>query len=150
MGRETRSDGAVPPSAVSAQITWPFRLLAFLGWYAGQLLVSNATVVRDILTHQDRSKPRVVRYESACRTERELALVALAITLTPGTLVISMNAGAGEPPAAAGGVAARALRARFVLYVHVMYHGDRNEALADISHLEEWLLWGTRLRGLPC
>jgi multicomponent Na+:H+ antiporter subunit E len=113
-------------------LTWPFRGLAFAGWFAKELVVSNLVVLRDNLTPGQDSTPGIARYVTRCRSDYENTLLASLITLTPGTLTLGTAAeGDGER----------------VLYVHAMYHPDADAVRADLRDMESRMLHAVRREG---
>ena len=115
-------------------LTWPFRLLWFVIWFATRVVISNATVVWDNLTPGQRSTPGVALLPTRCRTDAELTVLAALITLTPGTLTL----GTAEP--------ATDEDAR-VLYVHGMYHPDADSLRSELRSIEDRLLHAMRRQG---
>lgn len=57
----------------------------------GQLVVATAQVAWEVLTPTDRSRPGVVAVELPAAVDRELTLVALLITFTPGSFVVDVD-----------------------------------------------------------
>ena len=108
------------------------RLGWFLLWFTGQILRSNVRLIRDILSPVDRSVPLVLRMQTTCRTDAEVALLSIAISITPGTLVIATGREPGSP-----GVQ---------LYVHAVYL-RREAALAELHALEDHVLRAMRPSG---
>ena len=115
-------------------LTWPFRLLWFVIWFATRVVVSNATVVWDNLTPGQRSTPGVARLATRCRTDAELTVLGALITLTPGTLTLGTAAPvAGEDSR--------------VLYVHGMYHHDGDSLRSELRSIEDRMLHAMRRQG---
>lgn len=112
-------------------LTWPFRLLVFLAWYARELVLSNVAVLRDNLTPGQNSTPGIARFPTSCRTDHELTVLAALITLTPGTLTIGTATTEGTR----------------LLFVHGMYHRDAEELRADLQNMETHMLRAIRRRG---
>lgn len=71
------------------QLGW--RLLAYLPWLMKEMLTSTLGVARIILSPSLPIDPVVVRYRSSQRTDLGRALYANSITLTPGTVTISVD-----------------------------------------------------------
>lgn len=67
------------------------RVLSFAGWYAVRLVQTNLTVAREILTPGSGLHPAVVRVPVRAVTDSEIAAVTLAVSLTPGTLVLAVH-----------------------------------------------------------
>ncbi|WP_373689303.1 proton-conducting transporter transmembrane domain-containing protein [Rothia santali] len=115
-------------------LSWPFRLLGFAAWYAGQLVTSNASVIADNLTPGQNSTPGIARMETRCRSELEVTLLAALITLTPGTLTMGTEV-----------VGRRRTR---VLYVHGLYSPDADRLRADLGEMERRMLRAVRRKGV--
>lgn len=69
------------------------RLLLYLPWLMKEVFVSNVTVARLILDPKMPISPGVVRFRSTQRTDLGKALFANSITLTPGTVTLSVEDG---------------------------------------------------------
>lgn len=111
-------------------LTWPWRLLTFLAWFVVQLVISNVAVVADILTRTDRSAPSVLAHRTSCRSEAEVALLSVLISLTPGTLVLATRS---HPDSSPG----------WTLFVHSM-DGDIGAARTQLATMEERMLRAIR------
>jgi multicomponent Na+:H+ antiporter subunit E len=110
-------------------LTWPARWVWFVVWFLALVIRSNMEVIRDVLTPGQASRPCIARYESRCRSDAELTLLAAAITLTPGTLTI------GTRTDSSGGR---------LLYVHSMYDGDPQALGASVRRIEDKMFSATR------
>lgn len=113
-------------------LTLPFRAAAFLLWFAGQVVLSSAAVLADVLGPGQRSTPRVVRLDLGDAGDHHVTALSVLVTLTPGTLVL--------------GVVEQQGGTRAVL-VHSMYHRDAAAALADLRVMDQRLQQGLRLGG---
>jgi multicomponent Na+:H+ antiporter subunit E len=80
------------PHGRDRTLTW--RTLFYLPWLVKQIVMSNLTVARLILDPKQRISPRIVRVEATQRGEGALVLFANSITLTPGTISLSVKRGA--------------------------------------------------------
>jgi len=96
----------------------PLRLLAFLGYFAWQLVVSNLVVARETLTPRDRVRSGIVAVPVPGCSDLVTTVVANAITLTPGTLTLEVQR---HPP---------------TLYVHVLHIDDLDEVRRDIRTVQ--------------
>ena len=103
------------------------RLLSFAGYFLVELVRANLQITRDLLTPGSRLAPGIVRYELLSRTSVEVALFADLVTMTPGTLVLTIT---DDPPTA---------------YVHGMYAHDPDDFRQELRELEGRLLraWRT-------
>ena len=102
------------------------RLLSFAGYFLGKLVRANLEVTRDLLTPGSRLAPGIVRYEMRSRTSAEVSVFTDLVTMTPGTLVLTVTDG---PPTA---------------YVHGMYASDPEELRQELRGLEDRLLHAWR------
>lgn len=109
---------------MTAWLLWPLRLLAFVGWYARELVLTSYYVLRDNLTPGQHSWPGNARVVTHCLTDAQFTLLVGLITLTPGTLVLGTRREEG----------------RRVLYVHGLYFKDADAVRADVAKLERRLL----------
>lgn len=103
------------------------RLTGFAGYYLWQLVVANAVVVREVLTPRPRIEPGIVELPLRARRERDVVLLAGLISLTPGTLVLSMS----DPPDPGGPA---------VLHVHGLHAGDPEQFRRSLRELEDRML----------
>lgn len=111
--------------------SWPFRVVGFWLWYLKEFMVSNVSVLKDIVTPGHASTPGIARYECRSRTEGYYTLFAALVTVTPGTLVV------GAAETTADGVR--------VMYVHGMYNESADELREDLRDMEERMLRGLML-----
>lgn len=118
-------------------LSWPFRLIGFLFWFAWQLVTSNVAVLKDNLTPGQSTTNGIARFRSACRTDFELTLLASLITLTPGTL--TMGTEKLEMP--------QGQDDERHLFVHGMYHPDADALRKDLRDMETHMLRAVRRRG---
>ncbi|MFN8097998.1 MAG: Na+/H+ antiporter subunit E [Dermatophilaceae bacterium] len=112
-------------------VTWPLRLLGFALWFAGQIVLANTRLVADVLVKADRTTPLVIRHTTRCRGDAEAAVLAILVSLTPGTLVLA-STGHG--------------RERHTIYVHAMYT-ERSDVVAGLTLLEDRMLHALRRGG---
>ena len=68
-----------------------FRLLAYLPWLLGELYKSGLEVSRLVLNPKTKIAPRIVKVRPSQRTSLGLMIYANSITLTPGTVTISVS-----------------------------------------------------------
>ena len=91
------------------------RILAwieFLLFYVKEVLVSNLRVAHDVLTPKHHMRPGIIALDVADMTDAQVAVMANFITMTPGTLGISVSEDHEK------------------LYIHAMYVDDSSEELA--------------------
>jgi multicomponent Na+:H+ antiporter subunit E len=80
----------------------PLGVLAFLGFFAVELVQASLIVVWQVLRPRSELRQAVVAIEAFGASDRLLTLIANAISLTPGTLTLEVD------------------RERSVLYVHAL------------------------------
>ncbi|MFF0988776.1 Na+/H+ antiporter subunit E [Kocuria nitroreducens] len=132
-------------------LTWPFRLLGFLLWYAWELVLSNVAVTQDVFTRRHRSSPIVVRYRTRCRSEFETVLLSVLISLTPGTLTLATVARPrdGADGAGSAGDDGDARTEGYDIFVHAMYSEGPQDARSSLQEMETHMLNGIRPGGAP-
>jgi multicomponent Na+:H+ antiporter subunit E len=96
----------------------PRRLLAFLGYFAWQLVVANFVVAREVVTPRDDIRSGIVAVPLADPSALTTTVLAAAITLTPGTLSVELRQ---DPP---------------TLFVHVLHVRDVDGVRRDIGRLQ--------------
>ena len=98
------------------------RVVRFVFFFLRELVVSNLRVAYDVLTPTDYMRPGVIAVPLDASTDGEITLLANLISLTPGSLSLDVSTD------------------RRVLYVHMMYLDDPEQARAQIKHFESRLL----------
>ena len=91
------------------------RVLALVGFFVKELLVSNLKVLWDVITPQHISRPGIIAIPLDARTDAEIMLVANLISLTPGTLSLDLSDD------------------RRLLYIHVMFLDDIEKTRRQIK-----------------
>ncbi|MBD8507207.1 Na+/H+ antiporter subunit E [Hoyosella sp. G463] len=114
---------------MSTPIAWPVRALSFVLYYLWQLIISNIIVGWDIVTPGTRIAAGITRLPLRCRTDLEITMLANLISLTPGTLTLSVS---NRPPE---------------LYVHGMYAAEIDAFRESLYDMEERMLRGMRRSG---
>lgn len=114
-------------------ITWPFRIVWFIGWFLAQVLISSITVWKDNLTPEQDSTPGVARYNSRCLTSSEVTLLGILVTLTPGTLTL--------------GAEYQQSTESWTIFVHGMYASDSDTLRREVQIIESKLLASVRRQG---
>lgn len=116
------------PDSHTSSWTWPLRILGFLAWYTKEFIVANLQVTADVLRPANRVKmsPAIVGVPAASRTDVEWSLISLLITLTPGTMTLTIS------------------RERGVLYVHGMFVDSRESLVQEIQEMEDRMLRAMR------
>ena len=68
-----------------------FRLLKFIGILIIEIMKANMAVIRMILSEKEEIQPVIVSFENAMQSDLGKVLLANAITLTPGTITVSLE-----------------------------------------------------------
>lgn len=113
---------------MSTWVTWLPRALSFLFWYIKEFVLANLNVTVDVLRPRRRMRmsPAIIAVPSASRTDAEWTMISCLITLTPGTLTLSISRDHG------------------ILYVHGMFVDSRDELVAEIQEMEDRMLRAMR------
>ena len=67
------------------------RVFPFACWYLGDLVRCNLRVARDVLTPVMRNRPGIVAVPLSCETDAEITVVMNLVSLTPGSLSLSLS-----------------------------------------------------------
>lgn len=120
----------MPSSENSTAAPWPWRIITFLFWYAKEFLVANALVTADVLRPKKKMKmnPAIIAVPAASETDAEWTMISNLITLTPGTMTLTIS------------------RQHRILYVHGMFVDSRESLVADIQEMEDRMLGAMRRR----
>lgn len=120
----------MPRITSTSGLAWPLRIVSFLFWYAKEFLVANAKVTADVLRPQSRMKmqPAIIAVPAASESDAEWTMISNLITLTPGTLTLTIS------------------RAHGILYVHGMFVESREALVAEIQEMEDRMLYAMRRR----
>ncbi|WP_404425424.1 Na+/H+ antiporter subunit E [Nibricoccus sp. IMCC34717] len=98
-------------------LAWPGAALIFLCFYVKEVVVSNFKVARDVLSPSPRFKPGLVAVPVGGLTERQRLMLAVFLTMTPGTISVDIDAESGS------------------LWLHTLYTpGDPDELRKAIKH----------------
>lgn len=113
---------------MSTWISWPLRAVSFMLWYAKEFILANLNVTLDILRPRRRMKmnPAIIAVPAASTTDAEWTMISSLITLTPGTLTITLS------------------REHGILYVHGMFVDSREALVEEIQEMEDRMLRGMR------
>ncbi|MCR5830405.1 MAG: Na+/H+ antiporter subunit E [Lachnospiraceae bacterium] len=69
------------------------RLISYFFYFLGQLIIANLTVMRFALSPKRKVKSVIVTFDTDIESQFFRTLLANSITLTPGTLTVSLNKG---------------------------------------------------------
>lgn len=89
--------------------------LRFLAYFAKEVVVSAIRVARDVLAPHPRMRPAIIGVPLDVRTDGQITLLAILITLTPGTLALDVTPD------------------RRTLLVHAMFAADADRVRRDIK-----------------
>lgn len=67
------------------------RVLRFWGWLGREIVRSSLEVTRFVLSPRPNISPTVAEFESRCEHTMDRAILGNSITLTPGTLTLSID-----------------------------------------------------------
>jgi len=111
---------ALPPARRPRTLVLrPWATTRFLAVFAWKLVEASAVVAWEVVTPRNRIKEGIVAIPIVSESDVVTAIVADAISLTPGSLTIEVDADHG------------------VLYVHVLHLHDVEEVRADVRRLED-------------
>ena len=63
----------------------------FLAYFIKEIVVSNLLVAREVLTWRPRRRPAVIAVPLDARTDAEITLLAVVVTLTPGSVSLEVS-----------------------------------------------------------
>lgn len=89
-----------------------FMAISFAVFYVKEVLLSNFRVAYDVLTPRHRMKPGIVTVDVGGMTDRQIFMMANLITMTPGTLGLTVS------------------KDRQSLFIHAMYIDGSPEEMA--------------------
>lgn len=104
-------------------------LVALLAWTVQAIVVASVQVARDIIAPSPRLAPGIVILPLRCRTPLEVATLSALITLTPGTLTVTVTPDLAQ------------------LWVHSMYAREPEELRARLVSVEDRVLGALRSPG---
>lgn len=91
------------------------QLIAFVGYFAWELIRSSFRVAHDVLTPTFYARPGIVAIPLDTKTDLEITSLANAITLTPGTLSLDVS------------------EDRKTLYIHALFADDPDALRREIK-----------------
>lgn len=109
--------------------SWPLRFLGFSGWFVGQFILTSFRVVAFIVTPGREAEPAIVRLPLEDLSDTEVTLLIALITITPDTLVISVDREEGS------------------MFVHGIFVAQDAEGFrASLLDVHDRLVFGVRAR----
>ncbi len=111
----------------------PWYTITYVAFLTRELWAGAFRVAAEAFTPGSNVRPAIVEYPLRCRSDFEITAMTSSITITPGTLVLGIAAGAdGTPP---------------TIFVHNMFRGrGREDVVAGLREMEDRLLRMTRGR----
>lgn len=91
------------------------RLIGFFFFFLYELVLANLKIAWDIITPRHRMTPGIVAVPLDAKTDFEITLLSILITLTPGTLSLDISDD------------------RKLLFVHVMYLDSPESVIKEIK-----------------
>jgi len=91
------------------------QMVAFLGFYVREVVGASLRIAYDVVTPTHHMRPAVLAIPLELRTPEEITVLALFVSLTPGTLALDVSMD------------------QRVLYVHAMYVTDADTARRAIK-----------------
>lgn len=104
----------------------PWRIIYAFAYFIAELVLANLRLAFDMATPGLPSRNGIIRVETAARTPLEIWLIANAISMTPGTLTLEVDADHHH------------------LYVHAIYAEDPVAFTHQIARFERALLGALR------
>lgn len=110
--------------------SFPWRVLNFMLWYAKEFILANLQVTLDVLRPGGRMKmnPAIIAVPAASKSDTEWTMISSLITLTPGTMTLTLSKEHG------------------LLYVHGMFVDERESLVEEIQEMEDRMLRAMRVR----
>lgn len=103
------------------------RIINFVFYFIWQMIKANFQVAYDVITPRYFMRPGIVKFPLNARTETEINLLSMMISLTPGTLILDIS------------------EDRKTMYIHVMYLDNPEKFVREMkTGLERRLLEAIR------
>ena len=80
-----------------------------------EVLIANVRVAHDVITPSYRARPGVIAIPLDCKNDMEITLLAIVISLTPGTLALDLSPDKKN------------------LYIHAMFIRDKEKLIREIK-----------------
>lgn len=91
-------------------------IIKFILIFLWEIVVANLRVAYDVITPQYHARPGVISIPLDCKNDIEITLLAIIISLTPGTLVLDLSPDKKN------------------LYIHAMFLTDKKKLIKEIKH----------------
>lgn len=119
---------------MTATLTWPLRILWLILWFLGQQIHATTVVVGYVVRPHASITPGFLTYPTRCRTDFEVTLLSILITLTPGTLTLRQHRPGGGR--------------EWEILVHGMHPANPVEMADSLRDMEDHMLTAVRRKGL--
>lgn len=96
-----------------------YLVIQFLIIFIWEVIIANLRVAYDVITPQSRARPGVIAIPLECKTNLEITLLVIVISLTPGTLVLDLSSDKKK------------------LFIHAMFITNKAKLIADIKNTFE-------------
>lgn len=96
-----------------------FLIIKFMVIFIWEIFIANLRVAYDVITPGLAAKPGVITIPIDCKTDIEITLLVIVISLTPGTLVLDLSPNKEK------------------LYIHAMFLTNKAKLIADIKNTFE-------------
>lgn len=101
-----------------------FKLLFIFNW---ELIQSSGIVLKQILSPELKIQPGIFRYETVLRSDLEITMISLLLTLTPGSVVMEV------------------IPEESVLFIHAMdVENERGVIISQLKNFEKAIMEVTR------
>lgn len=97
----------------------PIIILKFILIFIYEMLVANIRVAHDVITPGIKARPGVIAVPLDCKSDIEITLFAIVLSLTPGTLALDVSSD------------------KKYLYIHAMFVEDKDRLIANIKNVFE-------------
>jgi len=95
--------------------TIAFKVIGFFFYFLYEMLKANVQVAHEVMTSNLNMKPGIIKMPLEAKTDLEITLLSMLISLTPGTLVLDVS------------------EDKSVIYIHGMYLNDREKFVQSIK-----------------
>jgi len=98
------------------------KIIGFVFYFLYEMLVANLQVAYDVITPKYFFKPGIVRFPMKATSDVEINLLAMFISLTPGTILLDIS------------------EDKKSVFIHVMYLDDKEKFISRMRNSERKIL----------
>jgi multicomponent Na+:H+ antiporter subunit E len=98
------------------------KILPFFFMFAYEIIISNIKVIYEILTPKEHMYPGIIQIALNCRTDQQRVWLSNVLSLTPGTIVVTMSPD------------------KTYLFLHIMFLQHREALVKDIRKIEQHII----------